>query len=388
MKKATHQTTKLHNRDLVLSHIFGSQWISRADLARITNLTRTTVSEVVHALIQEGLVQEIGKGKSLGGKSPTLLSLVKESRYTIALNLAHNQFTGAILNLRNEIQEIVEQPIAGLNGLAALEPVHQILAHLLQSRHAPIVGIGVGTPGFVNTRAGGLVTAVNLGWKDLPLGVILEEKYGLPVKVLNDSQAAAIGEFVSGAKPESGRNIVVVKAGYGIGSGILLNGHLFQGDGGGAGEIGHVVVQEGGELCRCGRRGCLETVASARAVMHIMNTDSLNDVLLAFKKGDLRALQAVEAAGHFLGLSLANLSATLNIHNIILTGAMTAFGERWMEAIHTSMQMGVLSRITEGMQLEIGKLDERACLYGASAFLFLDDYSLLFGPGTSPVRLS
>jgi len=153
---------------------------------------------------------------------------------------------------------------------------------------------------------------------------------------------------------------------------------LFQGDGGGAGEIGHVVVQENGELCRCGKRGCLETVASARAVVKQVKMNSLADVVSSFDAGNATTNAVIENAGRYLGVSLANLIATLNIQKIVLTGDMTRFGEKWLNAVSDSMQTGAFSRMTEDTKLEIGKLDYRACILGASAFLLLDDYSLLF----------
>ncbi len=378
IKKATHQLTKQHNRDLVLRTIFSRNSISRAEVARMTHLTRTTVSDVVSGLLAEGLVEEIGRGESIGGKSPILLSIVADSRYLIGLNLAQDKFIGAVVNLRGEIKEIVEAPVHDDNGENALKLVYQILDQLTRKKLKPIVGIGVGTPGLVNTREGVVVNAVNLEWQDLSLSQLLEKKYKLPVLIVNDSQAAAIGEYVYGSNHAPDENLVVVNVIHGIGAGILINGRLFQGDGGGAGEIGHVVVQESGELCRCGQRGCLETVSSARAVVQQMKMGSLEEVFSAFQNGNLKAKAVIETAGHYLGASLANLIGTLNIQRIVLTGDITRFGEEWLKAVSTSMQTGAFFRMSEDTKLEIGKLDYRACILGASAFLLLDDYSLLF----------
>lgn len=175
MKKATHQQTKQHNRDLVLRTIFGHDSVSRAEIARITHLTRTTVSDVVTGLLAEGLVQEVGLGASIGGKSPILLSVEADSRFLIGLNLAQNKFVGAIVNLRGEIKETVEVEVHDDNGEKALRLVYQILDELLKKKRKPIVGIGVGAPGLINTREGIVVNAVNLEWQDLPLGQLLEK---------------------------------------------------------------------------------------------------------------------------------------------------------------------------------------------------------------------
>jgi len=377
IKKATHQLTKQHNRDLVLRTIFSRESISRAEAARVTHLTRTTVSEVVNGLLAEGLVVEIGRGESIGGKSPTLISIVPDSRYLIGLNLAQDKFSGALVNLRGQIREIVEIPVHDDNGEQALKLVYKILDQLIRKKLKPIVGIGVGTPGLVNTRAGLVINAVNLEWQDLPLGMLLEKKYRLPIWVLNDSQAAAIGEYVYGSEHAPDESLIVVNVVHGIGAGILINGRLFQGDGGGAGEIGHVVVQENGELCRCGQHGCLETIASARAVVRQMKMSSLEEVLSAYQTGNSKAKIVIEKAGYYLGISLSNLIGTLNIRKIVLIGDMTRFGVEWLNAVSAAMQTGAFSRLTEDTKLEIGKLD-RACILGASAFLLLNDYSLLF----------
>lgn len=378
MQKATRQHTKQHNRNLVLQTIFARDCVSRAEVARVTHLTRTTVSEIVSSLLAEGLVEEVGRGESIGGKSPILLSVVADSRYLIGLNLSQDKFIGAIVNLRGEIREIVEAPVQDNNGEKALELVFQLIDQLLKKRIEPIVGIGVGTPGLVNTREGVVLNAVNLDWRDLPLGQLLGEKYKLPVSVLNDSQATAIGEFVYGGDHVVDENLIVINVKHGIGSGILINGRLFQGDGGGAGEIGHVVVQENGELCRCGKRGCLETISSARAVLRQLNMDSLDQAWEAFDAGDANAVQVVSNAAHHLGISLANLIGILNIQKIVLTGDMNRFGSAWLDAVNEAMQNAVLRRMSENTQLELGTLDYRACILGASAFLLLDDYSLLF----------
>lgn len=379
MKKATHQQTKQHNRDLVLRTVFANDSISRAEIARVTRLTRTTVSDVVSGLLAEGLVDEVGRGESIGGKSPILLSVIADSRYLIGLNLAQDKFIGAVVNLRGEIKEVAEVEVRDDNGEKALQLVYQILDQLIRKKYKPLVGIGVGAPGLINTREGIVLNAVNLGWENLPLGSLLQKKYKLPVLILNDSQATAVGEYVYGNKHEPDENLIVVNVKYGIGAGILLNGQLFQGDGGGAGEIGHVVVQENGELCRCGKRGCLETVSSARAVMRHLKMKSLDAVYSAFESGDSKVTETIDRAAHYLGVSLANLIGTLNIQKIVLTGDMTRFGASWFESVNDSMRNAALTRMSDRTQLELGALDYRACILGASAFLLQDGYSPLFG---------
>jgi glucokinase-like ROK family protein len=393
-KKATHQQTKQHNRDLVLNTIFDHETVSRAEIARVTKLTRATVSDMVTNLVEEGLVEEVGYGESIGGKAPILLSLIADARFLIGLNLAQDKFIGSVVNLRGEIKETVEFPVDESDGERALQLIYKILDQITGSEWNPIVGIGIGTPGLVNTREGIVVNAVNLDWQDLPLAHLLESRYNLPVTVLNDSQATAIGEFVYGNDHRSEGNLVVVSVKHGIGAGILINGSLFQGDGGGAGEIGHVVVQEDGILCRCGKRGCLETIASARAVVRRAvnlvpeyssselaknpQTISLDAIESAWRENDPLAQKVIFDAASALGKSIASLIGTLNIQKIVLTGDMVRFGNLWLQTAQEAMFEAALTRIAQDTYIEIGKLEFRGCILGASAFMLLENYSLLY----------
>lgn len=392
-KKATHQLTKLHNRDLVLQTIFEHISISRAEIARQTQLTRATVSDLVSELMDAGLVEEVGFGSSSGGKNPILLVLKANSRYLIGCNLAQDRFIGSVVNLRGEIMETVEIPFSGTDGEQALSHVYEILDQLTRKEWSPIVGIGIGTPGLVNTRAGVVVDAVNLNWKDVPLARLLSDRYQLPVTVLNDSQATAIGEFVYSGNFRSDENAIVINVKHGIGAGILINGQLFQGDGGGAGEIGHILINENGPLCRCGRNGCLETIASTRAIVQraqsmlpdyptstlaeISGDLKLEDIETAYHQLDALAVRVVSDAADAMGKSIASLIGTLNIRKIIFTGYMNRFGESWLEKIRDSMKQASLMRLATGTQLEFGDLGFKACVLGSSAFMLLDDYSLL-----------
>lgn len=398
MQKATRQYTKVHNRNLVLKTIFDHDSISRAEISRVTSLTRTTVSDIVADLLAEGLVSEVGIGESIGGKSPILLSLVEDSRYLIGLDLAHNKFRGAIVNLRGKIRELVTLPVNSNNGDEALSLVYEILDRLMKTRYLPLIGIGIGTPGLVNITEGVVVNAVNLDWQDLPLARLMEERYHLPVSITNDSQAAAMGEYTYGHGRSAESNLIVINAHHGIGAGIVIQGKLFHGDGGGAGEIGHVVVvPEGGLLCRCGNRGCLETVASAQALVKQVQAIAsqpgqtplqhpqeinMNTIEQAFASGDFNIRRAVLETGRYLGMTISNLVGTLNIRNIVLTGDMTRFGKPWLETIRKMITTTTLSKLAQETQIEIGQLGENCIILGASAML-ANNYSLLFNPARS-----
>jgi predicted NBD/HSP70 family sugar kinase len=399
MKKATRQYTKEHNRILVLKTIFDHPSISRADIARATSLTRTTVTDIVAALLDEGLVTEIGMGESQGGKSPILLSLAENSRYLLSLDLSHSEFRGAVINLRGEIIASVGLPVSGRSGEEALNLVYQILDQLTEAGYRPLVGIGVGTPGLVNSSEGVVIRAVNLDWENLPLAKLLQERYGLPVFVLNDSQAAAMGEYTYGQGHLSESNLVVINARHGLGAGIILNGRLFQGDGGGAGEIGHVVVQEGGSLCRCGNYGCLETVASVQGIIEkakglslissnsmgsrMQEEVSLDVINHAFSAGDPQVKQIVLDSARYMGTAISALVGMLNIQNILISGDMTRFGEPWLTAVREAVSQHSFSRMVKETQVDVGQLGRDSILLGASAVL-ISHYSLLYRREATP----
>ncbi|HEY3344081.1 MAG TPA: ROK family protein [Anaerolineaceae bacterium] len=403
MKKATRFQTKEHNRNLALKILFehDTEPVSRAEIARITRLTRTTVSEIVADLLDEGLVSEIGMGESLGGKSPILLGLVEDSRWLIGLDLAHTQFCGAVVNLRGKIRDLVSLPVDGRNGEDALALVYEILDRLIANSGQPLVGIGVGTPGLVNASDGVVIRAVNLDWKNLPLGRLLEERYHLPVAVLNDSQAAAIGEHTYGQGHRGEDNLVVVNARHGIGAGIIINGMPFHGDGGSAGEIGHVVVvPQGGLPCRCGKHGCLETVASAQALVKRLRALlpehpesllaqtpeplTLDEIERAFLQADALARQVVLETGHAMGIAVSNLVGILNIHKIVLVGDMARFGEPWVEEIRRCVREYALDEPARKTRVEIGQLGSSGIVLGASAAL-ANNFSLLYTHSSTAV---
>jgi N-acetylglucosamine repressor len=396
VEKATQQHIKELNRNLVLKILFERSTTSRAEIARISNLTRTTVSDIIAGLIEEGLVSEIGTGSSMGGKSPILLRLEPDSRHMISLNLGQNEFMGAVVNLRGEIREMTTRPVEGRDGEKALKTVCAVIDELIRKTERPLVGISLGTPGLVNTREGIVINSVNMDWRNFPLGPRLRERFSMPVFVLNDCQAAAMGEYKYQGDEQHTPNMIVVMAGHGIGAGIIINGEIFQGDGGYAGEIGHIVtVRENGLLCRCGNRGCLETVASARAVIQsaesqamvtpesVLNKQvgriTLEVLEKAFDAGDDLARQIIIHAGHALGEAVASLAGGLNIDKVILTGMMTRFGQNYLEAVQEKAGKNILPRLRQEISVELGHHRDNEIILGASAYL-ASDYSLLLKP--------
>jgi predicted NBD/HSP70 family sugar kinase len=201
-----------------------------------------------------------------------MLRVNPDGRHAIGLDLGASKFSGALVDLRGGVVKSAEVELDGRNGADAVEALYGLIDSLIRRNGtSSLLGVGIGAPGLVDSRHGIVRWSVNLDWTDLPLASMVAERFGMPVVVANDSQAAAFAESTFGSIPWP-HNLIVVRVGLGIGAGIILEGKLFQGDGSGAGEIGHSIfgqVAQAGhpERCRCGRVGCLETVASMSAMV-------------------------------------------------------------------------------------------------------------------------
>lgn len=392
--KATHQQTKLFNQRLVLKTIYNQGQISRADVARMTKLTRVTVSEIVAELLDSGLVAEVGRSPSAGGKAPILLSVVDDAYHLIGLDLANDELRGALLNLRGEICHEVNLPLQDREGEAALHLVYALLDALIAKVEHPLLGIGIGTPGLLDTTRGVVRRAVNLGWEDLPLGNLLEERYHLPIYVANDSQVTALAEHIFGAG-KSASSLAAIRVGRGIGAGIILNRQLFQGDGFGAGEIGHISISPAGEPCRCGNVGCVETMGSTQAMAHraqalalAIPSSLLNQlapqpsaitfehVLLAYQAGDAVARQVAQEAAQAISFAMASLIAAVNVHCILLVGSAIALGPAWLETLREETRKRALPILTEETEIAFGELGDNSVILGASALLLTEELGL------------
>src|SRR5262245_38733550 len=183
LKKATRQHTRDHNTRLVLQTIYDSGEISRADLARLTRLTRTTVSDVVSSLIEQGLIEEVGHGPAGVGRTPTLLSLVDHSRYIVAVNITSTELQGAVVNLRGGITSQARVALSGQDGNSVLAQLYPFINSLADTAGSSLLGFGISTPGLVDTINGVVRQAVAFSWRDVPLRSLLQTHYNLPVYV-------------------------------------------------------------------------------------------------------------------------------------------------------------------------------------------------------------
>lgn len=390
--KLTQDQTKAHHQRLILKAIYRGGPCSRADLARAIGLTRTTASAVVDELLAAGLVMEIGQGPSAGGKPPTLLSLVDDARAIIGVDLAGRELRGTVFDLRGRPLGAASAPRRnGLEVDEILSLVH-CLVDAVQDR--PLLGVGVGLPGLIDLQAGLVQQVVPNGWQELPVGEALRQRLAVPVALANDSQAAALAQVVFGGVGVS--SLAVVRVGNGIGAGIVLEGRVLQGAAyAGASEIGHVRAVEDGELCVCGRFGCLETVASERALlrwatMAIRNDPNspLRDVVGDASRLDLAAVaaawrlhdpaleQMVGRVARYLGAAIAHLAATLNLPLVVLAGSLTQLGPDFAAAVQAETRQRMLPPLAALTQVRISALGDDVML-GAAALVLANELGVV-----------
>jgi predicted NBD/HSP70 family sugar kinase len=396
--KATHQQTRAYNAALVLRALYDFGPISRAEVARLSGLTRTTVGDVVSDLMTDGLAREVGRGPSTGGKAPILLELIDGARHVIGIDLGEFVFRAGLVDLRGQVQRTVERSVAGLTGDQALEVVHELIDELARDAGPTLLGIGVGTPGIVDSTTGTIRGAFRLDWNDLPLAQILRTRHGVPAEVANDSRAAALAIELFSSRRRT--NLVAITVGRGIGAGVVLGGELFHGDGFGAGEIGHVVVEDDGAACQCGRFGCLETVANAQAILlrateaAAANPDSplglraagapdgalsLADVRAAMEAGDEAARRIVVTAGRFLGRAIAGIIGILDVEHVVVHGSVTQLGQPWLDAVRDEARRRALRLLSNDVSIDFAEPIGDLVVMGASALLLTAELGLAAG---------
>jgi predicted NBD/HSP70 family sugar kinase len=380
--KATHQATREHNVRLVLRALANLGPISRADIARRTRLTRTTVSDVVTQLSDAGLVQEVGRGPSSGGKAPILLQIPRDARQLIGVHVGDGHVRGAIVNLAGDVSHRERVDLEARDGASALASLELLIDRLIGHASGVPLGVGIGTPGIVDTVSGTVRWAVHLDWRDMRLGPRLSARTGLPVYVANDSQAAALAEWTFGGHTTA-RAMVAVRVGTGIGAGIVIDDRLYQGDGAGAGEIGHTTVASNGIRCRCGRTGCLETVASVPATLERVRQaigaearPDLEEAIAAFHAGRPEVRAAVLESALYVGRALGALIDTLDIRHIVLIGPMIGFGDGWFDTVREEAMRTALPLLAEATRITLGNLGPDVEELGAAALLMTAELGL------------
>ena len=373
--KATKHDSRRSNLRTTLELVSHRGSTSRAEISRETGLTRAAVSSLVGELMETGLLREIGRGSSAGGKPPTLLALNERGRDIVALDLGHRPFRAALVDLSGRIHERIDAGTIADNpvGEAANQVAIELIARLIARATAPVLGIGVGTPGVVDND-GRVLEAANLDWHGVDLASELRARFDIPVSIANDAQVAALAEFRR--HPADRRNLLLVKLGTGVGAGVVLNGSLYKGEHSAAGEIGHVRAVDDGDVCRCGNHGCLETVASVPAILRRLGADPQHhpwDALaLAGLVGEEPVRRVLSEVGRNLGSVLANVVAMLDVGHLVLAPELLNAGDVLVTEIRKELGSRILPATADLIKIEVTQLGGDLVLAGAASAVLAD----------------
>jgi predicted NBD/HSP70 family sugar kinase len=395
------------NRLLILNGVRVSGPITRVAVAHRTGLSRTTVSSIVDELLADNLLFE---GKTVeaaptGGRRATLLHFNADAGYVIGVDLGRSHLTLLLTNLAGQIiarrsgpfdaslgpETCLQQVIASLMGFTA---EHQIGWH-------QIIGVGLGIPGPMDAASRMLVRPPRMpGWDQFDMRTVMERACKVPMYFDNDANMGARGESQYGAA-RNVDNMAYVKVATGIGCGLIVNGDIYRGSSGAAGELGHVTIDDNGPVCDCGNRGCLEVVAGAAAVTMAASrgvypdrgdshdaTDSavvgpqragaldVADVVQAAIAGDSVAQEAIAGAGYHIGIALAGLVNIFNPSLILLDGSMARAGEFLLGPIRQGIARRSLAASSAATRIEMAQLGDNAIALGAVATVI----EAAFGP--------
>ncbi|MFI8631039.1 ROK family protein [Microbacterium sp. NPDC077663] len=352
--KILPEHARAHNRALVLQSLFTQGAMSRADLARETGLTRVTISDLVGGLIDDGYVVEQGVREASGPGKPAILVDIDRGGHRIAgLDLSGSEsFVGAVLTLDGEIVARHSVPVPTDRG-DVFDTIATLARAVVADAHAPVLGLGVGTPGVVDDR-GVVLAAPGFGWTEVDLAGRLEAELDLPVLVANDANAAVLAEHTFGG---AGDDVILVRVGRGVGAGLLTGGEPLAGARFAAGEIGHVTVgTDGGPACACGKIGCLEAWLAVPAL-----TDRL--ATADDPQGVLRD------AGERLGIALAPIVGALDLSEITLSGPADLLGGTLAEAAAETVRTRTLATFHDGLQVRMSAHGEDIVLRGAAVMV-------------------
>jgi predicted NBD/HSP70 family sugar kinase len=364
------------NRFRVIETLYRHPATSRAELARRTGLSRPTVSALVEELGRAGVVEEHDDLEGLRprntGRPPILLSLVAEAAFAIGLDFGHRHIRVAICDLAGHVisddwspAQVDHAPIVSLD--LAQELVREALRNSGVDQNR-LLGVGMGLAAPINKATGELeANGILPGWHGIRPAVEMEERLGLPVVLENDANVGALGEKMFGAAGGVD-DLIYVRLSAGIGAGLIFNGRPYQGFCGVAGEIGHVLADERGLICRCGNRGCLETVASPVAVAELLERStgepvSVAQLLQLVDEDDRGACRAVADAA--VGRVLATIVNLLNPELVVVGGDLAQAGEVILDPIRAAIARHSVPAAANAVRVAGGTLGDRAEVLGA-----------------------
>ena len=395
----------------ICTHIRARRSCSRGDLAARLSAAAPTVSNLVRELIDLGLVVEDGYLQSAGGRRPAVLKLRPDYAHAMGVEVTSRGVCAVMAdlagNLRAERAALSPQPRTKDEVLDALFRTVDELVRMAEGPAA--VGMGIGISGLVS-RDGRVSREFPhaVGWKDVPVAQLIEQRFGMTPLMDNDVHAAALGELRFAGWHDT-QNAVYLQLGRGIAVGLITGGRVHRGASGNAGEFGHIAVREDGPICYCGNRGCLETLASPpaleaqcvealqRGVRSVLSDApdadgtrvTIRQIFEAARANDRLACNLLEEAGRAIGTGLANLVNVYNPGLVILGGELAEDDCPLVEIIERTLRGRVLPSLRDVTRVSPAGLKERACALGAAALVFDDLFSSpgrLFAGGSGASR--
>lgn len=374
--------------------------ISRPKLAKAIGVSRATIDIVADDLVRTGVAVEEGLGASTGGRPPMMLKFNPKAAYALGARMRDHTWGIVLTDLDAHVVYEADQEIAGNTPEAAVQALTQGVEAIRQrvDTRKILPAIGLGTPGLVDMRHGVIITAVDVGWFDVPIGKMVEETLGLTVFVANRSKVGALAEFWYGAE-RGGEDLIYISIGTGIAAGIVHAGELFIGVNSSAGELGHVTILPDGPLCPCGNRGCLQELVSstaianrARAKMRVWSDSSLHkvagnyperltaeDVFRAAEGGDELALEVVAETASYLGIAVANLINLFNPERVVIGGPVGQAGKVLLEPLQTEVQRRAMAHPLSTAKIVTSSFDSYAGAVGAAVLVLQNASDFVLG---------
>lgn len=381
------------NVSLLIELVRSARSISRAELARQSQLSAPTVGTIVDQLIERGILVEVALAPSNGGRPPVLLSIDATAGYVIGIKLRGDGLTTVICDLEAEIVATREFPVSLVGDPdGAIQAIVSEVREVLRDAKVPrskVLGLGIGMSGVIDSNAGVCVSSHLLQWHNVEIESKLRRLLRLPVWIDNDVNTLAVAEKWSG-DARGARHFVTLSIGRGIGLGIVIDRSLYRGAYGSSGEFGHIIVEPNGPICECGRSGCLEAVVGEDSMRreigdrlgHEVSRDQMISLVNA---GDQVTREIVEAAGHKLGISVANVMTLLNPELLIICGEGTELGPTFLDPIVRSVREQTFASLGLKIEVKIQRWGDEAWAVGAATLVLRESFSL---PGSDTRSLA
>lgn len=361
--------TEMHAHVLRLINQSGA--LSRTELVSQLGVSKASMSALAADLIERGMLTE-GEVVYGAGRPSVRLELAAASAFFIGVSLASEPFIVRLTDLHGKVVSAVEMTCGSEPediAVAVAQAVQQALEGTTVER-ARLAGVGVAIPGLVNAATGTCVRSTLLNWRDVAIGPMIADATGLPTFIENDANALALGEHLFGSLRGSD-TCAVISIGDGIGCGLIVSGELHRGARGGAGEIAHATIELNGLPCKCGKRGCLDTLASAKSIAKFASDANLPGDLAALSDladdGNQDAISVLHRAGSALGLAVSQLIQTMDPARIVIALSEGPLDGPYARVIRQTIEANVMGNEARHLDLAITRLEREAWALGAAS---------------------